>query len=63
MITGTDIDAVTEVCPVHLAFPNELIAAIGLGSTVPGVWNVLRNRFDFENGILRLVYKPVSLRR
>ena len=63
MITSMDIDAVTEVPPVHLAFSNELTAAIGLGSTVPGVWNVSRNRFRFENEILRVVYKPVSLRR
>ena len=63
MITGTDIDTVTEVPPVYLAFSNELTATIGLGSTVPGAWNVSRNRFHFENEILCLVYKPVSLHR
>ena len=58
MITGTDIDAVAEVLPAHVAFANVLI---GLGSTVPGVWNVSRSLFHFENEILRVVYKPVSL--
>ena len=55
MTTGTDIGTVTEGPPVHLAFFNELIAVIGLGSAMRGVQAVSRCLFSFENADLCVV--------
>ena len=53
MTTAKDIDTVTEVCRVHVAFVNVLTPAFGLGSTATGVWTVSRNLFRLKNEVAR----------
>ena len=57
MTAATNIGAVTESSPVHLALSNALTAAIRLGPIVACVCAVSRNLFH----VLCVVHEPVSL--